>query len=220
MGGRNGRCSPERATGVIWPIEAGCFEVIDTGQTMAPYWAQYAQAQPQQQPQQQGGGINPMQLQKLKSLLGGGSSGYAGFSGFGENTIPSITGGGNSLADLSSFGLDDAGGGSAGGAGGGGGYAGVASNPYAWLGALLGGTALATQHNNVSSIPHWLQGQFGSDMVDSPNVQNFGKKIFGDKLTNVQTSAARPFWDSISPREWKKWPSDIVGSIKSLGKLL
>lgn len=93
---------------------------------------------------------------------------------------------------------------------------GFLSNPAVAAGAILGGTALATQHMNVSSIPHWLQGQFGSDIVDSPNMQNFGKKVVGERGTEILTAAARPFWDSISPREWKKFPEDIKKSITAL----
>lgn len=149
------------------------------------------QAQQQQRRQGGGSGFNPMTL--LKGEKGPVSEGLGG-------DIGQMFGGPGS--DFMQFGGTDAGSSAA-----------LVNPVTAALAAAVAGTA-GLQHNNVSSVPHVLKGQWADDILNSPNVKNHVGDVIGEGGEKVARAGAQPFADMIAPSKWKDLPGDLWHGVK------
>lgn len=160
------------------------------------------------QPQQQQGQQQQMpNMQMLQQMMGGGG-GLTGTAIGGQGYA------GGALQSSQMVFPDLVGASAGGGGGGGGGGFGALANPYSALAAAVLGGGAALQHNNVSSVPHMLKGQWGDDIINSPNVKNFLGNILGQGGEQAARSGAQPFADMIAPSKWKNIPKDLWGGVK------
>lgn len=100
-----------------------------------------------------------------------------------------------------------------GGAGGGATATAGLFNPYSALALAILGGATALQHNNVSSIPHALEGKTGTDILHSPNVQNHLAAAIGNNGASHLTDTLRPVTDAGNPSRWGQLPKDVLQSV-------